>query len=78
MSRAGVDDARPEMLMAHCPRCQGSVLTQRFTEAYGRGVRTTCLACGETIEQIEAEPILTLAEMRAIARANADRQKGAG
>jgi hypothetical protein len=63
--------------VANCPRCAGSVLAERFTDRSGRGVLSTCLACGDEREVLDEATVMTLAVMRAVARVNAQRQGGA-
>jgi hypothetical protein len=60
-------------MMQHCIRCGGSVLSQRFIEVYGRGVRWGCLACGEAVEQVEGEELPSQAELQAIFAAERER-----
>ena len=52
--------------MKRCTRCQGSVLSQHFTDESGRGTRWTCIACGEERELLDGEPLPTPAELQRI------------
>jgi hypothetical protein len=37
-------------MVRRCTRCQGSIIEQRFTDVYARGILWSCIACGEETE----------------------------